>query len=228
MTGAERGAAADCPAGRGRGRSHGAAAAAAMVITSPEPVRARFRGQSTRAMVTTAAGLRPGASSGDIEVLTALTVLRDLARRIRFLEAKALRHERGLPGDRAVLAAGLARPDRGRPDRGGHRAHRLVPSGWLPRQTRRSRCSPAPPRSRHLRARPSATGSTAPATANSTAPCTPWPSAARSETYGLAPTPIAAAHKAEPTGRSNAASSATSPRSSTDASNHHRWRLDAS
>jgi hypothetical protein len=61
-----------------------------MVITSPEPVRARFRGQSTRAMVTTAAGLRPGASSGDIEVLTALTVLRDLARRIRFSRPRRL------------------------------------------------------------------------------------------------------------------------------------------
>jgi transposase len=65
----------------------------ALVTTAPEPVRARFRGQSTRAMITTAAGLRPTLARGDIEVLTALTVLRDLARRIRFLETEAAGHE---------------------------------------------------------------------------------------------------------------------------------------
>jgi transposase len=68
----------------------------AMVITSPESVRTRFRGQSTRTMITTAARLRPGASNGNIEVLTALTVLHDLARRIRFLEAEALAHEKAI------------------------------------------------------------------------------------------------------------------------------------
>jgi transposase len=65
----------------------------ALVTTAPEPVRARFRGQSTRAMITTAAGLRPTLAGGDIEVITALTVLRDLARRIRFLETEAAGHE---------------------------------------------------------------------------------------------------------------------------------------
>ena len=78
----------------------------AMVITAPEVVRERFRGQTTRAMITTAARLRPGASDGDIEHLTALTVLRDLARRIRFLEAEALGHERAI---RAVVRSW--RPD---------------------------------------------------------------------------------------------------------------------
>jgi uncharacterized protein YfaP (DUF2135 family) len=68
----------------------------ALVITAPEPVRARFRGQTTRAMIATAARLRPTSRSGDVEVLTALTVLRDLARRIRFLEAEALGHERAI------------------------------------------------------------------------------------------------------------------------------------
>lgn len=72
----------------------------AMVITAPEEVRAKFRGQTTRAMVTTAAALRPRASRGDIDVLTALTVLRDLARRVRFLEAEALEHEKAI---RAVV-----------------------------------------------------------------------------------------------------------------------------
>ena len=65
----------------------------ALVIAAPEVVRARFRGQRTRAMLTTAARLRPTAGSGDIEVATALTVLRDLARRARFLEAEATAHE---------------------------------------------------------------------------------------------------------------------------------------
>jgi transposase len=65
----------------------------ALVITAPEAVRARFRGQSTRAMITTASRLRPTATSGDVEVITALTVLRDLARRISFLEAEATGHE---------------------------------------------------------------------------------------------------------------------------------------
>jgi transposase len=65
----------------------------ALVTTAPEPVRARFRGRSTRAMITTAAGLRPTQADGDIEVITALTVLRDLARRIRFLETEAAGHE---------------------------------------------------------------------------------------------------------------------------------------
>jgi transposase len=68
----------------------------AMVITAPEPVRARFRGQTTRAMIATAARLRPGASSGDVETVTALTVLHDLAGRIRFLEAEALDHEKAI------------------------------------------------------------------------------------------------------------------------------------
>jgi transposase len=68
----------------------------ALVITAPEVVRARFRGQSTRVMLATANRLRPTATSGDIEVTTALTVLRDLARRIRFLEAEALGHERAI------------------------------------------------------------------------------------------------------------------------------------
>jgi transposase len=78
----------------------------ALVIAAPEVVRARFRGQSTRIMIATAARLRPAASSGDIEVVTALTVLRDLARRTRFLEAEAAEHEADI---RAVVRSW--RPD---------------------------------------------------------------------------------------------------------------------
>jgi transposase len=68
----------------------------AMVITAPEQVRARCRGQSTRGMIATAARLRPSASGGDVEVVTALSVLHDLARRIGFLEAEALGHEQAI------------------------------------------------------------------------------------------------------------------------------------
>jgi transposase len=78
----------------------------ALVITAPEAVRARFRGQSTRAMLTTAARLRPAVTTGDIEVTTALTVLRDLARRSRCLELEAAGHETAI---RALVLAW--RPD---------------------------------------------------------------------------------------------------------------------
>jgi transposase len=47
-------------------------------------------------MITTAARLRPATTTGDVEVIAALTVLRELARRIRFLEAEALGHERAI------------------------------------------------------------------------------------------------------------------------------------
>jgi transposase len=68
----------------------------ALVITAPEVVRARFRGQSTRAAIATAARLRPTAAGGDLEVSTALTVLRDLARRIRFLQTEAAEHAKAI------------------------------------------------------------------------------------------------------------------------------------
>ena len=66
-----------------------------MVITAPEVVRARFRGHSTRTMLTTATRLRPTTNAG-VEVFTCLTVLRDLARRVRFLEAEATAHEKAI------------------------------------------------------------------------------------------------------------------------------------
>ena len=78
----------------------------ALVIAAPEVVRARFRGQSTRAMLGTAARLRPAAAGDDSEVATALAVLRDLARRARFLEAEALGHETAI---RAIVRSW--RPD---------------------------------------------------------------------------------------------------------------------
>ena len=71
----------------------------ALVITAPEPVRARFRGHTTTAMITTATRLRPTAASaaaGDVEVFTALSVLRALARRVTALRTEAAEHERAI------------------------------------------------------------------------------------------------------------------------------------
>jgi transposase len=67
----------------------------ALVLVAPEDLRARFRGQTTSVMVTTASKLltRPDA---DIELVTSIEVLRDLARRISALTAEADRHEAAL------------------------------------------------------------------------------------------------------------------------------------
>lgn len=44
----------------------------ALVVTAPEQVRARFRGQSTRAMLATALRLRPARLAGEVDVFTAM------------------------------------------------------------------------------------------------------------------------------------------------------------
>jgi transposase len=66
----------------------------ALVITAPETVRARFRGQTTAAMITRAAKLRPGATRGEADVVAAITVLHALAARIAHLQAEAAAHEK--------------------------------------------------------------------------------------------------------------------------------------
>jgi transposase len=68
----------------------------ALVITAPEGVRVRFRGQSTRQMLATATRLRPGSATSDLEVFTALSVLRALARRVAALETEAGEHEHAI------------------------------------------------------------------------------------------------------------------------------------
>jgi transposase len=74
----------------------------ALVITSPEAVRARFRGQTTREMLTTATRLRPSTTSAHVHTFTALSTLRALARRVRALETEAAEHERAI---RAIVRA---------------------------------------------------------------------------------------------------------------------------
>jgi transposase len=68
----------------------------ALVITAPEPVRARFRGHSTRAMIDIAFRVRPGVAAADVEAFTVLSTLRALARRIRAVETEAADHERAI------------------------------------------------------------------------------------------------------------------------------------
>lgn len=68
----------------------------ALVITAPEVVRARFRGQTTRQMLITAIGLRPHHHASEVEVFTALSVLRAMARRVTALQTEAGEHEKAI------------------------------------------------------------------------------------------------------------------------------------
>jgi hypothetical protein len=107
-TGAERGALSVRLAAR-RSAVEGATLAQrqlhALVTAAPEALRAKFRGQTTRAMLATAGRLRTQAS-GDIETATTARVLRGLARRCQALEAEARDHEAAI---RQVIATW--RPD---------------------------------------------------------------------------------------------------------------------
>jgi hypothetical protein len=67
----------------------------ALVVAAPERLRAKFRGQSTRAMLGTAARLRVHAS-WDAETANTAQVLRQLARRSLDLETEAKDHEKAI------------------------------------------------------------------------------------------------------------------------------------
>jgi transposase len=99
-TGAQRGALAALQTAR-RSAVQAAGDAArqlrALVVTAPEQVRARFRAhRSSHELLTVALALRPGANTGDVEVVTTMTVLRELARRVRHLHAEAAAHEKAI------------------------------------------------------------------------------------------------------------------------------------
>lgn len=68
----------------------------ALVVTAPESVRARLRGRSTDIAVSTAAAWRvPTVSAAHpLDEVSAIEVLRDLARRVRYLHAEAKTHEK--------------------------------------------------------------------------------------------------------------------------------------
>jgi transposase len=66
-----------------------------LLIAAPEPLRAKFRGLTTPAMVKTAARLRHHAS-WDLETTTTVTVLKRLARRVKDLTDEADEHERAI------------------------------------------------------------------------------------------------------------------------------------
>lgn len=66
-----------------------------LIVAAPETIRARFRGHSTTASVTTAAKLRMS-STWDIETRTYAEVLRDLARRIGAMQTEAAAHEKAI------------------------------------------------------------------------------------------------------------------------------------
>jgi transposase len=66
-----------------------------LIIAAPEAIRARFRGRTTTTSITTAAKLRMQ-PAWDIETRTYAEVLRDLARRIRTMQAEAAAHEKAI------------------------------------------------------------------------------------------------------------------------------------
>lgn len=68
-----------------------------LVVAAPEALRSRFRGQSTPIMVTTAARIRVH-GSWDLETTTYATVLRDLAQRVKAMQAEAARQEKAIMG----------------------------------------------------------------------------------------------------------------------------------
>jgi transposase len=67
----------------------------ALVIAAPEPIRERLRGQKLKAMVDQAATMRVH-PSWNLEMTTTLTVLRNLARRAKSLQAEADGYEKDL------------------------------------------------------------------------------------------------------------------------------------
>jgi transposase len=78
----------------------------ALVVTSPEQVRTRFRGLSTRKMLSSALRLRPAHYAAQVQVFTAMTALKAIARRVRALEQEAREHEKAI---RAIVSSW--RPD---------------------------------------------------------------------------------------------------------------------
>jgi transposase len=188
--------------------------ARALIVTGPDDLRARFARPSVAALVTELASLRP--RPGSTVGYATRIALRELGRRAEFLDAQLERLDELIvplvtahaPGLLALYGVGPHTALRFCSSRLG-----TIPSGCAARPPGRT-CAP-PPRSRHHRARPSATASTLAAIARPTMPCGGSCSPAWAPTRPPAPTSNAAQPKENPRRRSSAASSVTSPARST-------------
>jgi transposase len=141
-----------------------------LLITTPEPLRSELRPLTRARLLQRLAATRPE-TRGDAELRGSLLALRSIARRVLQLTVE----ERELAREIETLTRRLAPQLLDQAGVGPHAAAQLVLSwshrGGSPRKPP-SPGSPAPPRSQPPPARRSATGSTEPATANSTAHCT--------------------------------------------------------
>jgi hypothetical protein len=195
-----------------------------LVVAAPEALRARFRGQSTTTMITTATRLRIH-SSWDVETTSYATVLRDLGRRIRAMQSEATEHERAIlvvirswrpdllaehgvgPIVAAVVLCAWSHPGRCRNEAAFANLAGVAPIPASSGQTTRHRLNRCGDRQLNralhvivlsrLRYDPTTRA-----------------------------TPNAAEPKARPTARSNAASSASSPATSTSSSRTRQHPLD--
>ena len=144
----------------------------ALVIAAPDVLRERLRIRSTRQLVAACARLRIQAS-WEVETATTAATLRSLAHRIRDLTAE--------PPTTARPSWCWCEPGAPTcsPEPGWARSWPPPCCAPGPMQAAAapmppSPCSVGPPPSPPPLARPSASGSTAPGTASSTRPCTPW------------------------------------------------------
>jgi len=146
----------------------------ALVVAAPDPLRERLRSLTTARLVATCGRLRQQAA-WDAETAATAASLRALARRIQLLNAEIVEHTPGPSAPWCGLGDRSCSPDAGW-------ARSWPPSCCVPGPTLAaapatlpSPCWAGPRRSRPPAARRSEFGSTAPATASSTRPCT-WSS----------------------------------------------------
>ena len=177
---------------RGRGRHRRPTPAVSLVITAPEPVRARFRGQSYPRCSRTAAALRVQPVLGHRDDHHASPCCASLARRARTLTPEAAEHEKAILG---IVRSW--RPDLLDQPGVGPIVAATVLCAWSHPGRFRSEAAfamlagaaPIPATSGQVTTR---TGSTAPATDSSTAPCTPIVLSRLRYDPAPAPTPTAA------------------------------------
>lgn len=181
----------------------------AVVVTAPQELRDRLRKLSLTDLVTTAASFRPG-------TVTSLGAATKLALKCLAVRYQQLAQEIAVLDEQIERLAHQAAPELMQikgvgVDTG---AALLVAAGDNPKRLRSEACfahlcgvaqyPPAP-------ARPTATGSTAAATAKRTEPSTRWPSTASAATQGHVLTRHDEPLKARPDPRSSAARSGTWP-----------------